>query len=244
MVIWKVSFHIHGEQNGTSIDQKFLTRESNISLVVLIMLQSYKLFLSVGIYIFLSACDISTPDPGNGMTTSTIIAFTIEGNIDGDNRVVLPLNTNNSQVSGAFDLSWDVVSSDPYWLNVYVSNDIALDDTDVPFYEAQCGTSTEFTCEHSDAIPCAIHYDPSYNLIDGERETNPDGSFVVLADHYYLRCSLGGLGEDYLEITDRIVSAGFPASPYSPFFILQVCAEDEINCPEFPIAVQFLSSLP
>lgn len=214
-----------------------------------------------GLLVLLSACEISTPDSGDDITTSTINAFSVVGNVvdDADERIVLPLQDDNAQVSGLFDLSWDVLSSDPYSVEIYMSSNSVLDDaTDGLFFQSQCGSEIDFTCEHSVSMPCGIHYDPEYEMVpllddnnlivvdeNGDpvmvRNTNPDGSFVVENERYYLRCPGGVATEWFLEITDQILLSGFPSSHY---FILKVCASEEQSCPELPFLVQFLDSQP
>lgn len=220
-----------------------------------------KFFFFCGLLALLNGCDISTSDSSDDITVSIINAFSVAGNVvdDADERIVLPLRDDNAQVSGLFDLNWDVVSSDPYSVEIYMSSNSVLDEaTDGLFFQSQCGSEVDFTCEHSVSMPCGIHYDPEYEMVplldennliivdeNGDpvliRNTNADGSFIVEVEHYYLRCPGGVATEWLLEITDQILISGFPSSHY---FILKVCATNEQSCPELPFLVQLLDSQP
>jgi len=215
-----------------------------------------------GLLVALNACDVATTDEGNGVTASSINTFAVEGNVDADERIVLPLRDDNAEVSASYDLVWDVVSSDPYTVEVFISINSVLDDTDEMFLQTECGTRVDVTCEHSVQLPCAIAFEPDYsmeNLIGDDnkfvldengdpvmvRETNLDGSFVVEKERYFLRCPDGVATVRLLEITDRMPTPPvYPFDPFNSYFIIKVCASEEQSCPEFPFLVQFLSSQP
>lgn len=225
------------------------------------MRQYYKFVILYGLLVLLSACDISTPDNGDDITVSTIYTFNVVGNVigDADERIVLPLRDDNERSSGLFEMDWDVLSSDPYSVEIYMSSNSVLDEaTDELFLQTQCGSTIEFVCEHTAFVRCGIHFDPDYQLVQlvdennllvfdefGDpvmvRDTDQDGNFIVQNERYFLRCPLGTATITSLEITDRVLLSGFPSSHY---FILKVCASEEQSCPEFPFLVQLLSSQP
>ena len=127
--------------------------------------QSYNLIFLSGLLLLLSACDISTSDGGPPITTSTINAFDVAGNVDSDERIVLQMFPNNATSSGSFHLFWDVESSDPYTIETYISSNTALDDTDGLFLRMQCGSEVlSYICQQSGHISCAIAYQPDYVL--------------------------------------------------------------------------------
>ncbi|WP_455221760.1 hypothetical protein [Kaarinaea lacus] len=223
-------------------------------------MRSYFNFVPVYVLLFvLSGCQPSTSDSGPPVTTSTVNSFEVVGNtVDQDARIVLPLLPNNATVSGNFDLLWDVISSDPYTIEVYISSNSILDPTDTLFLRMQCGSDNfEFICEQIGEIACGIAYEPDYEmteLLDENNEIVVDvngdpimvpakdpvtGYFIVLEDHYYLRCADGPATVRLAEITDRVT--GFP---FGSTFIFKACATDELLCPEVPIDVQFYDSQP
>lgn len=213
----------------------------------------------------LSACDLSTSDTVNDITASSINSFEVVGNVigDPDERIVLPLRDDNERTSSNFEFTWDAVSSDPYSVEVYMSDNSLLDDTvDGLLLQTQCGTGFDFTCEHSSLVRCAIRFDPDYQmteLIDENRlivvdengdpvmvrDTDTNGNFIVENERYFLSCPLGIATVTELEITDRMPTPPtYPFVPFNSYLILKVCATDEQACPEFPFLVQFLSSQP
>ncbi|WP_455208609.1 hypothetical protein [Kaarinaea lacus] len=227
---------------------------------VLHMQHCLKLAILYGLVTVLSACELSTPEKPI-VTTSIVNSFGVVGNtVDQDERIVLPLLPSNAEVSGNFDLLWDVISSDPYTIEVYISSNSILDPTDTQFLQTQCGiNSSRYVCEQIGDIPCAIAYEPLYQMVqDVDENGDPifdennepvmvrakddvTGYFIVLEDHYYLRCADGPATVRIAEITDRIELNGFP---FINYFIFKACATDELICPEVSIAVQFLDSQP
>ncbi|WP_455366606.1 hypothetical protein [Kaarinaea lacus] len=209
----------------------------------------------------LGGCALDDPEPGPPVTNTTINSFEVFGNtVDMDERIVLPLLPNNGIVSGDFDLAWDVLSSDPYTIEVYISANSVLDPIDTLFLQMQCGSDNfQFICEQIGDIPCAIAYEPDYEMTplldengDEVLDVNGDpimvaakdpvtGFFIVLDDRYYLRCANGPATVRLAEITDIVELNSFP---FINYFIFKACAEDELVCPERSIAVQFLDSQP
>ena len=214
----------------------------------------------------LSACDISSPDDGPQVTTSTINAFDVTGNVIADETIELTMNPNNSRSDAEFQLDWDVQSSDPYTVEVYLSTDDVLDvDTDGLFLQTQCGSDrNQFTCEHTTGIACGFSYEPVYEtvpLVDDNGDpvfdengdpvevpdTDVDGNFIVAldGDRYYLTCADGPPTVRRLEITDWVPQPhGYPPASFtfSNSFIFKACAFEEQSCPEVPVLVQFTIS--
>jgi hypothetical protein len=208
----------------------------------------------------LFGCELNTPDENTEVMASIVNSFEVTGNTEtGDERIVLPLQPNNAIVSGNFNLLWDVVSSDPYTIEVYFSSDSIQDPIDKLFLQMQCGSDrSQFICGQIGEIPCVIAYEPVYEMVavldengdpvldeNGlpveERVVDANGYFVVLEDHYYLRCADGPATVRIAEITDSVQSTGFP---FVSYFIFRACAEDELICPEVSVTVQFLDSQP
>ena len=218
------------------------------------------LLILSGLLIVLGGCELDDPEPGPPVTSSIINSFQVFGNTaDMDERIVLPLLPNNAIVSGSFDLDWDVISSDPYMIEVYISNNSVLDPVDTLFLQMQCGSDNfQFTCDQLGDIPCVIAYEPVYEMTplldengDEVLDVNGDpimvaakddtGVFIVLEDRYFLRCANGPATVRLAEITDIVNLNGFP---FINYFIFKACAEDELICPEERIPVQFLDSQP
>ena len=185
-------------------------------------------------------------------------SFEVVGNTaEQDARIVIPMFPNNATSSGNFDLLWDVISSDPYTIEVYISSNSVLDPIDTLFLRMQCGSDGfQYICEQAGEIACAIAYEPDYQLVqDVDDEGNPlfypngdpimvpekdsAGNFIVLKDRYFLRCADGPATVRFAEITDRVT--GFP---FSSYFIFTACATDELLCPEVPMEILFYDSQP
>lgn len=68
---------------------------------------------------------------------------------------------------GGFYIEWDVTSSDPFHISMYVSDDQSLDDTDVQFGGFNCGSLTElYSCTFQDEKQCS--YDEGNLISCGE----------------------------------------------------------------------------
>jgi len=232
------------------------------------MRHCYNLVILSGLLVLLSACDISTTNDRVDVTTSTINAFDVEGNVvnEADERIVLQMFLTNATSSGSFHLFWDVESSDPYTIETYISSNSVLDpdpDIDSLFLQMQCGSDGfQFICDQSGITTCGVVYQPDYVLTelrddndeivldqDGQPimvpATDINGNFIVDVHRYFLRCADGPATVRLLEITDRVPQPhGFPLVPFSSYFIFKACASEEQSCPELPVLVQFLSSQP
>jgi hypothetical protein len=231
-----------------------------LSCLVETMKKYFSLVLLSGLVV-LAGCELDSPDDTPYLGPSIVNSFNVFGNtVDMDERIVLPLLPNNGIVTGDFDLQWDVTSSDPYTIEVYISSNSVLDPIDTLFLQMQCGSNGfQFTCDQLGDIPCVIAYEPDYEMTplldeNGEEvvDVNGDpimvaakdpvtGYFIVLDDRYYLRCANGPATVRIAEITDRVELNGLP---FINYFIFKVCATDELLCPEASIPVQFLNSQP
>ncbi|MCI0506879.1 MAG: hypothetical protein L0Z73_12320 [Gammaproteobacteria bacterium] len=220
----------------------------------------FALLFLIALVIALFGCELDTPDENAEVTASIINSFEVSGNTVNENeQIVLPLQPNNVEVSGIFNLLWDVTSSDPYTIEVYFSSNVIQDPIDTLFLQMQCGSDrSQFICGQIGEIPCVVAYEPVYEMVavldengdpvldeNGlpveERVVDAKGYFVVLEDHYYLRCADGPATVRIAEITDSVQSTGFP---FVSYFIFRACAADELICPEMSVAVQFLDSQP
>jgi hypothetical protein len=231
-----------------------------LSCLVETMKKYFSLVLLSGLVV-LAGCELDSPDDTPYLGPSIVNSFNVFGNtVDMDERIVLPLLPNNGIVTGDFDLQWDVTSSDPYTIEVYISSNSVLDPIDTLFLQMQCGSNGfQFTCDQLGDIPCVIAYEPDYEMTplldeNGEEvvDVNGDpimvaakdpvtGYFIVLDDRYYLRCANGPATVRIAEITDRVELNGLP---FINYFIFKACATDELLCPEASIPVQFLNSQP
>ena len=231
-----------------------------LSCLVKTMKKYFSLVLLSGLVV-LAGCELDSPDDTPYLGPSIVNSFNVFGNtVDMDERIVLPLLPNNAIVTGDFDLQWDVTSSDPYMIEVYISSNSVLDPIDTLFLQMQCGSNGfQFTCDQLGDIPCVIAYEPDYEMTELRDENNEivvdvngdpimvaakdpaTGYFIVLDDRYYLRCANGPATVRIAEITDRVELNGFP---FINYLIFKACATDELLCPEASIPVQFLNSQP
>jgi len=231
-----------------------------LSCLVETMKKYFSLVLLSGLVV-LAGCELDSPDDTPYLGPSIVNSFNVFGNtVDMDERIVLPLLPNNAIVTGDFDLQWDVTSSDPYMIEVYISSNSVLDPIDTLFLQMQCGSNGfQFTCDQLGDIPCVIAYEPDYEMTELRDENNEivvdvngdpimvaakdpaTGYFIVLDDRYYLRCANGPATVRIAEITDRVELNGFP---FINYLIFKACATDELLCPEASIPVQFLNSQP
>ncbi|KPJ91681.1 MAG: hypothetical protein AMJ55_11245 [Gammaproteobacteria bacterium SG8_15] len=216
------------------------------------MKKYFSLVLLSGLVV-LAGCELDSPDDTPYLGPSIVNSFNVFGNtVDMDERIVLPLLPNNAIVTGDFDLQWDVTSSDPYMIEVYISSNSVLDPIDTLFLQMQCGSNGfQFTCDQLGDIPCVIAYEPDYEMTELRDENNEivvdvngdpimvaakdpaTGYFIVLDDRYYLRCANGPATVRIAEITDRVELNGFP---FINYLIFKACATDELLCYSSPVS--------
>ena len=104
--------------------------------------------------VLLSACGGGGGDVLNnsGNSATTISAFEITGSATG---TPVPIDANIN--SGNFHVHWEVNSSDPYHVDLYVSADDVLDtNTDIRFFEQNCGSGPLMNCTSIADFDCAF----------------------------------------------------------------------------------------
>lgn len=108
----------------------------------------------------LSACgggSSGTPSgtPGITGTTTTINNYTVTGtsSATGTSQPINP-GVNN----GNFNVSWNISSSDPYHVDLYVSSDSTLSTTtDIKFFGQNCGSASSiYNCGKSGTFTCTF----------------------------------------------------------------------------------------
>lgn len=217
----------------------------------------------------LTGCGVDATDPKPPQTTTTVYSFDVAGTVPPDlvtdpERLVVPLQPNNDTVAGAFHLLWDVDSSDPYYVQVWVSNDQTVSSTDDDLLlDTPCGSGTDYKqyCGFLADVTCYFVYDPLYQLTEKLDENgdivydvnnqpvmvpdqNLDGSYIVATDRYYLRCPEGSPTVREKEISARLTSVGYNSLQY---MIFTACNNDPDapDCQQGPaIPFVFLNSMP
>jgi hypothetical protein len=113
--------------------------------------------------------------------------------------------------SGQFTVDWDISSSDPYHVDLYVSLDNVLDSSDEQFFSRNCGTGPLLTCTDLGSFTC--HYTNTNMISCGTiSATNPEKSLSTL-----------------------ILSL-----PMSAHIIAEACDNTFTNCVETPVEVEFM----
>ena len=197
------------------------------------------------IAVYLGGCGVDSTDPKPPQTSTTLYSFDVAGTVPPNTvtdpeRIVVPLQTNNDTVAGDFNLMWDVDSSDPYYVQVHVSSDQVVSADDDLFLDTPCGTQYDQYCDFLTDLTCYFVYDPVYQLTEKRDENgdivydvnnnpvmvpakNPDGSFIVITDRFYLRCPTGPPTIWEKEITSRLNTVGYNTIQY---MILTACNTD------------------
>ena len=172
----------------------------------------------------LAGCGVST-DTGSPTDISTSInEFTLTSN--GNTGAFVPIDF-GSENSVLFDMTWDLSSSDPYFVTIRLSDDANASLDDQIILETTCGSFTDYICTFVGAQECGISYEP-------------DG----LIDHYYLRCSHGPATIDTAEITLRLQNAGFPGASLINFILFTACNGALDSCSTAAVQVQIYDSIP
>mgnify|MGYP006412646997 FL=1 len=104
-------------------------------------MSKYSISLTLIISGLLSACggssdipEVNTPvNPNTTINTVSVVGTSVTVNN------IIPINSGIN--GGAFSIAWDVDSSDPYHVDLYLSEDNTLGD-DVKFFSQNCGSST------------------------------------------------------------------------------------------------------
>ena len=99
---------------------------------------------------------LTPPVPSNPVTTSTTInRFDVTGTAATANGIV-PINAAFN--AGEFTMDWEVTSSNPYRVEVFISADNTLDKTsDIEIYNRNCGNDPlVYTCNNIGNYVCAF----------------------------------------------------------------------------------------
>ncbi len=132
----------------------------------------------------ISACGggSSTPNidvPNPATSTTTINSFSLTGTSAPINGVV-PINASIN--NGEFAIDWDIASSDPYIVEIYMSSDTALGNGDVKIFGQNCGSlSTLYNCGSTASFNC--RFGSSNNISCGVISSiNPEKDLTTFLD--------------------------------------------------------------
>jgi hypothetical protein len=200
-----------------------------------------------GLVVVLSACGVDSEDPPPVDGSTTIDSIIMYGDASSDPNpddpvISLEIPMDNDDVADdVFFAEWNVSSTDPYQVKMYISSDTILDDTvDQLFFERECGTDSAYTCDSYGSVDCGFRYNPEYEFVDDP--LNP-GELIrtvpVDNHHYYLRCL-----NVSTEITDRVQADGFPNMPVDEYIIYRACNHDGNNCVNSVFQLIAIDSIP
>ena len=184
------------------------------------------LTLVVGsVFLALAGCGVST-DTGTDPGTPTLInSFSVtHGTLVAPPANPIPMNFDAAN-SLLFSLNWDVTSSDPFRLRLYLSDDtdIYFNTTDEQmFLDVLCGDHTDYNCSFQGSQVCGI------NL--GLNDT--------------LECSNDTAALDNTDITLRLDNANFPLASMIDFIVMEVCNGELDSCQTASVQVQIFDSSP
>lgn len=91
---------------------------------------------------------------GSPTSATTINQFSVAGN---GTTPATASEVSVSRSSGAFSVTWDVKSSDPYRVDAYISSDTNVSSNDAQFIGSNCGSlSAIYTCGSQKTAQCSI----------------------------------------------------------------------------------------
>lgn len=140
----------------------------------------------------------STP-PVGGKVTTKITTFNIIGSSDADNGVI-PINAGID--NGKFKVEWEVISSENYDVDLYLSNDKYLSDkTDIVFSALICGsTPSSSPCTHTASLDCKFSSTNKISCGSNNQEKDlssflnalPQQAFIIIevCDSSYKSCKV------------------------------------------------------
>jgi hypothetical protein len=100
---------------------------------------------------FLSGCggggDSASPSPA--AATTNINQFSLAGNVTASSISV-------SKSAGQFAMTWDVSSSDPFHIDVYLSSDAVVSTDDKSFIGGNCGALSLYNCKAQQTVQCNV----------------------------------------------------------------------------------------
>ena len=170
-------------------------------------------FLFIFIAFTLLGCGgSSTPSEGGKENTDNtdnteiteITTSYISGSSDADNGVI-PINAGIN--NGKFKVEWDVISSENYDVDLYVSNDKYLsDETDIVFSEVTCGRSSS-PCTHTGSLDCKFSSTNKISCGNNNQEkdlssflnTLPQKAFIIIevCDSSYTSCKVSSQAVEF-----------------------------------------------
>ena len=120
----------------------------------------YRFLFSILILLALSSCGggnkrktSSAPTPTNVNGSTKINSVVVKGT-SAKTKGVVPINANVK--SGTFNVSWHVNSSDPFEVDIYVSDNPFLSDkTDVRIFGQRCGRTKSYRCDNKGSVKCS-----------------------------------------------------------------------------------------
>lgn len=104
----------------------------------------------------LTACGGTDTGSGGPTSKTSINSYEIAGSETVQAGDVVPINAGVNE--GAFEVNWDVSSSNPYHVRLYVSDDAILStDDDIQFFSQNCGTpSSIYNCNRTANFDCSF----------------------------------------------------------------------------------------
>lgn len=132
-------------------------------------LQPGKLFYLVLVLLVfvLSACTGGGEEDDDDDEPSSIELVDIIGNLtplSGTVRTELGENPINDWRAARMDLTWQVSSSDPFFIRAYISSNTILEEgVDEKFLDVECGSNNlEFSCAFTSLMVCRFVFEPIY----------------------------------------------------------------------------------
>jgi hypothetical protein len=115
------------------------------------------LFFGASILLFGCSDTSNITNPANNNQGTSINAYSVIGAITTTTNGGILINSGVN--NGAFNVSWNVSSSDPYHVELYLSNDSALSSsTDVKFFSQNCGgISAIYNCNTNGSFSCKFN---------------------------------------------------------------------------------------
>ena len=139
----------------------------------------------------LSACGGSPTIDDINSSSTTIKDYAVVGSDAADSTGQIPINSGVN--GGAFKVTWDVDSSDPYRAELYLSTDSTLDrSNDINIFGTNCGSisllyycgaQADFDCRFTNENKMSCHTVNSANLerdLTGFLDTIPKSAYLIL----------------------------------------------------------------
>lgn len=118
--------------------------------------------------VMLAACGETDGTSGSAISSTTINSMSVQGSAAAVAGVI-PLNSGINE--GAFTVNWNVSSSDPYHVRLYVSDDATLSSNDIQFFSQNCGSlSSLYNCGKAASFACS--FDTQNQIVCNESSYN------------------------------------------------------------------------